>query len=857
MSAMPKGYRQSDQVSEEEQALFEETLREAHAREAKTPVTRQVEGRNVVWAPQPGSQTAFMGCPIFEVLFHGTRGPGKRLEVSTPVLTDRGWVKAGEVTISDRLVALDGSYTKLLGIYPCNDRELFKVTFHDGAEILADAEHRWLTLNGKTGYREGGWKVRTTEQIRRNSVPYSVPYIQGPIPGKRWGGVDPYMVGLLLGDGTMRSKWVALYSADEEILEHASSLGWNRYKYEGQIGRATCPAAQDAQWRAVLPRALSGDKAVPVGLMEADAESRLAVLQGLMDSDGTIEECGKQRFCSKSEQLARDVAYLAWSLGGTASVYREDRPSPLGGVDWRWRVNLRHNNKFNPFRLSRKANRVVEQRKFLTRGIKSVEPAERGDGVCFAVEHPSKCFVIKDWVVTHNTDALLMSFAQHVGRGFGSAWRGIIFRQTYPQLGDIIAKSQKWFRQIFPSAVFNFGRMAWVWPSGETLLFRHMGRPEDYWNYHGHEYPFIGFEELTNWPSDECFRTMFACCRSTTPNIPHMVRATTNPYGVGHNWVKDRYRLHGRWWQTIVVDDGVDADGNKEPPRCALHGHIDENRVLLDADPNYRDTIAAAARNKAMKEAWLQGSWDHVAGGMFDDVWTSKNTVENFDIPRSWRIDRAFDWGSSKPFSVGWYAVSDGSDLKLRDGRMVATVRGDLFRVREWYGWTGRPNEGLRILAIDVAKGIVEREIAWGWRTGRRTRVQAGPADSSIFTVENGVSIAMDMDLPIRLDGGIVPGIMWIPADKRAGSRKRGWEMMRKMIAAVNPEPGLPREKPGLFIIGAQCPQFLRTVLALPRDEKDLDDVDTDAEDHVGDEVRYRVLAAGAVVKTIQTSGYY
>lgn len=456
------------------------------------------------------------------------------------------------------------------------------------------------------------------------------------------------------------------------------------------------------------------------------------------------------------------------------------------------------------------------------------------------------------------TDALLMSFAQHVGRGYGAAWRGILFRQTYPQLADVVAKSERWFRQIFPAARFLRGQeLQWRWPTGEVLLFRHMLRPVDYWHYHGHEYPWIGFEELTNWPTAECFKLMLSCCRSSTRGVPRMVRATTNPYGVGHNWVKDRYRLHGRWWQTIVITDATDQDGRPEPPRVAIHGHIDENRILLAADPNYKTTISASASSKAQGEAWLHGSWDFVAGGMFDDVWDHRrNAIADFEVPASWRIDRAFDWGSSRPFSVGWYAVSDGSDLTLKNGQVLSTVRGDVFRVREWYGWNGRANEGLRMLAVDVAKGIVERELLWGWRDLRGSRVRAGPADSSIFTVENGVSIAADMEKPVRFDGQVHAGVTWLPADKRPGSRKLGWEMMRKMIRAARPINGV-REAPGLFVVADACPQFLRTVLSLPRDPKDLDDVDTEAEDHVGDEVRYRVRGVGTEMRSGRTVGMY
>jgi hypothetical protein len=839
---------------------FNSALESARTNLSRSPVTeRVVDGKRVVWAPQPGSQEDFMSCPLFEVLIHGTRGGGKDLAVYTRVLTDRGWVRADEVTYDHRLVALDGTYTNVVGIYPKRDRRMYTVTFHDGATVTADAEHRWLTFNGKTGYRESGWIVRTTEDLARFSAPMSVPFMQGPVGGTTWAGPDPYMVGLLLGDGTMRSARVTLYSADEEILQHAASLGWNRYKYEGQVGRACCPEREAAQWRSILPPAISHDKRVPEALLTADPAARLAVLQGLMDTDGSVDPGGKCRFDSTSEGLARDLHDLAWSLGGTASVTRQERAVVSRGGHIMWRVSIRANNKFCPFRLSRKAARVTKQTKFLTRGIKSVKPTNNGDGVCFAVDHPSHCFVIQDWVVTHNTDTLLMTFAQHVGKGYGAAWRGIIFRQTYPQLADVVAKSERWFRQVFPGARFNRGKMAWEFEGGEMLMLRHMRNPDDYWSYHGHEYPFIGWEELTNWANDVCYRRMISCCRSSTPGVPHMIRSTTNPYGRGHDWVKQRFRLHGRWWETIVVVDSRNELGDLEPARCAIHSHVRENKVLLAADPSYLQNVVAAAENQAMAEAWARGSWAFVAGGMFSDVWSmSHNALPRFRIPASWRLTRAFDWGSAKPFSVGWYAIGDGSDLLLSNGKRMATVRGDLFRVREWYGFTGRANEGLKMLANDVAAGIVEREIAWGWRTRNACAVKNGVADSAIFAVEDGNCIATNMAKPVRLkDGSIHMGVQWNPSDKGAGSRKNGWELMRQRIKAVQPRPGVPREEPGLFVVAEECPQFLRTVLSLTRDEKNLDDIDTDAEDHIADEVRYMVRSLGRAVAQGGTRGMF
>src|SRR5690606_11909130 len=187
--------------------------------------------------------------------------------------------------------------------------------------------------------------------------------------------------------------------------------------------------------------------------------------------------------------------------------------------------------------------------------------------------------------------------------------------QTYPQLADVQAKTEKWFRRMFPGARFNQTKMEWRFADGERLLLRHMSRAADYWNYHGHEYPWIGWEELTNWPDDTCYRSMFACNRSSTPNVPRTVRATTNPDGPGHSWVKDRWRLEGQWWRTVMIMDATDAEGRAEPPRVAIHGHIDENLILLGADPDYKRTIIASAANPERAMAWLSGSWDIASGG--------------------------------------------------------------------------------------------------------------------------------------------------------------------------------------------------------------------------------------------------
>lgn len=415
------------------------------------------------------------------------------------------------------------------------------------------------------------------------------------------------------------------------------------------------------------------------------------------------------------------------------------------------------------------------------------------------------------------TDALLMDFAQHCGQGYGPHWRGILFRRTYRQLADVVAKTLRWYPAIFPGITYNRAEHCWTWPDGEALLLRYLDGPADYWHYHGHEYPWIGWEELTNWPTAEGYELMLACSRASRPDMPRKLRATCNPYGIGHNWVKARFVDPAPAGQPIVGAGGL--------LRCRIHGDVTENKILLAADPDYLAKLNAIA-DPHRRRAWAEGAWDIVAGGMIDDLWdAATHALPPFPVPAGWRIDRSFDWGSTRPFSVGWWAESDGSDALLADGRRRAFPAGTLFRLAEWYGWSGKANDGLRLTAAAIARGILEREAA----LGLSGRVRPGPADSAIYAVENGNAIADDM---------AAAGIRWERAEKGPGSRRQGWQRLRARLAAAR---RTPMEDPGLFVFDT-CRQFIRTVPTLPRSDDDPDDVDSSAEDHIADETRYRLL---------------
>ncbi len=182
------------------------------------------------------------------------------------------------------------------------------------------------------------------------------------------------------------------------------------------------------------------------------------------------------------------------------------------------------------------------------------------------------------------SDTLLMDYVQHVGKGFGPAWRGIIFRQTYKQLEDLITKSKRWYYQIWPGCSFNASNHTWTFPDGAQLLLRQYNRDDDYLNYHGHEFPFVGWDELTNWANLDGYKRMMSVCRSSTPGMPRNVRATTNPYGPGHTAVKFHFRLPEKDGiireRPFVIENPLTGEVTTETlTRLAVKGTIFENTI--------------------------------------------------------------------------------------------------------------------------------------------------------------------------------------------------------------------------------------------------------------------------------------
>jgi hypothetical protein len=435
------------------------------------------------------------------------------------------------------------------------------------------------------------------------------------------------------------------------------------------------------------------------------------------------------------------------------------------------------------------------------------------------------------------SDFLLGDFAQDIDH-YGENWKGILFRKSYKELDDIVARS----KQIYPQlgGIFKKGEFTWIFPNGATLKLRHLEREEDAEKYQGHQYGWIGFDELPNWPTADAYLKLKACLRNGAVPIPvKRMRSTGNPGGVGHGWVKDRFidpcpSGYKPIDQILYVKGGaiskeyIDGYTMQVSTRMFIPSKIQDNQILLSNDPLYISRLAQTG-SEALVKAWLSGDWDAIEGAYFDRFDRKKHILPSFVVPAHWYKIRAFDWGYSRPFCVLWGAVSDGSLLDI-GGQKIAIPKDAIVIYREFYGTTGKPNEGIKMEASEIA--IKTREMQAEWFEKMSDQV----ADPAIFDVSSGPSIAEQMEKQ---------KVSYRPADNK---RVNGWQQVRGRL--------LGRDKRPMLYITDNCHNLLRTLPIMQYDKTKPEDLDTALEDHAVDTLRYLLMARPITIEIESVSDF-
>ena len=283
--------------------------------------------------------------------------------------------------------------------------------------------------------------------------------------------------------------------------------------------------------------------------------------------------------------------------------------------------------------------------------------------------------------------------------------------------------------------------------------------------------------------------------------------------GPGHQWIKARYIDPAPLGNRIIRDPLTGLERVFIPSKVDNNQHID-----VEA---YKQRLRASGSQELVR-AWLDGDWSVTMGAFFDCWEAKRHVVAPFAIPEDWMRFRSMDWGSASPFSVGWWAIVQ-DDYRCASGVLP---RGCMVRYREWYGMRpGEPNVGLKLHAEEVGKGIAERE--------QGESIAYGVLDPSAFKEDGGPSIAE------RIARGSGGKVWFRHADNtriRARGAMGGWDQLRARL--VGDADGRP-----MLVVFSTCIDFIRTVPFLQHDPDRPEDVMTDSEDHVGDEVRYACMS--------------
>jgi len=389
-----------------------------------------------------------------------------------------------------------------------------------------------------------------------------------------------------------------------------------------------------------------------------------------------------------------------------------------------------------------------------------------------------------------------------------SQFSGLLLRHTTEELRELIFKSQELYPKIWPGIKWSERKMQWTAPSGARLWMSYLDKDDDVLRYQGLAFSWIGFDELTQWATPYAWNYMRSRLRSTAPDLPIFMRATTNPGGRGHQWVKKTFIDPAPYNRAFNATDTETGEVLKYPAGHAKAGKPLFKRRFIPARLSDNPYLAESGDYEAMllsmpeqqRRQLLDGDWDIKEGAAFTEFNRSIHVVEPFDIPNNWIKFRACDYGYGSKSGVVWFAVAPDEQLIV---------------YRELYV--------SKVLATDLADMILELEQDDG-------SIKYGVLDSSLWHKrgDTGPSLAEQM---------ISRGCRWRPSDRSRGSRVAGKNEIHRRLQVDE-----FTEEPRLVFFNS-CTNITSQLPAIPLDKKNPEDIDTHSEDHLYDALRYGIMS--------------
>jgi hypothetical protein len=362
-------------------------------------------------------------------------GVGKEQPNSEPILTPKGWVKMGDIKIGDKVVGSDGKEQFVIGVYPQGKKPIYKIEFTDNTYTTCGLQHLWSVnthnmraaktrVNGKGVYKPNyGYKVVKTSDMmkdikKRGRYNYRLPVVNPIHFEDREVSIDPYLLGLLLGDGCMTTINPTISTKDDEIFdnirqfsEHTAFTEYIREDLKTIKVIRLKNSVSNKLDKLNLKGKKSNNKFIPKDYLYNSLHVRVSLLQGLMDTDGYVDKKGTVQYTTVSEQLSKDIRELILSLGGTVRIntktpnYTYNGQKKQGQLSYT--ITMSFANDIVPFRLLRKVNRYYKRKKYIEQKyVKSITYSHDEESTCIKVSNPDELYVTRDYVLTHNTTIL-------------------------------------------------------------------------------------------------------------------------------------------------------------------------------------------------------------------------------------------------------------------------------------------------------------------------------------------------------------------------------------------------------------------------------------------------------------------
>ena len=812
--------------------------------------------------------------PANEILYGGAVGGGKALALDTPIITTKGWKTIGTIKVGDKVFDEQGLPCNVIAKSEIVEDNTYRVTFDRGISIVCDGRHQWHTVTrnerhvrGNLERRKGG--VRTTTKIaetihadneRANHCIQTTKPLQFK---KRKQSVDSYFFGMWLIGGFF-------YDKKKDIMKQCISSiksDFSLKRFEGGI-------YQDPKKMAELMVTTGADNKnphIPDEFLYCSEKQRRALLAGMVDVAGTVDFKGKVNFSLQNKEFGKQFQFLINSLGIKCRLLAWDFPTAAAP----WRVQFRADRvMFTSQYKKGKLDRAYPESRPVYRQfyIKKVEKIDDVPKQCIQVDSPSHLFLAgEEMIPTHNS--YLMRVASIVWAMECPGLQIYLFRLTRKELDDNHMVGSGGYYELLGEAVtqkhvkinksdykieFKNGPGN-SYMGGSIIHLCHCQYEKDKYNYRGAEFGVLMIDEATLFTRSkyEYLRTRVRIPKAWKPPeaftkewgekfFPRILLGT-NPGGIGHNYFRRDFVKIAP--PMTIVQMPKDKGGML---RQFIPAVLSDNPSI---DKEEYEGKVLAVGNEATARMLLDGDWDAIAGGMFDDVWDPTiHMIEPFDIPASWYVDRAFDWGSAVPFSVGWYAESDGTEITTKLGEIITYPAGTIFRIAEWYGWTGEEDQGLGLTGYEIGSGIKQVEID-NPVFKNITRVRPGPADNQIWNNNPKMdsayaSIAHEMNAGWYGKESYKHFDIFTRSDKTQGSNVRGWANVRTYLKNSLKYPMIDRKSVFFFNTCVHVPRILPTI---ERDESNIEEIAKNQEDHIMDEIKYRLSHEKQIVGKIKT----